>query len=49
MAEETNPQAGQQMGDMNSKVRSLEERQKILKDRLLLIGQNLIEMKEKTK
>ncbi len=48
MAEETNPQAGQQMGDMNSKVRSLEERQKILKDRLLLIGQNLIEMKEKT-
>jgi len=27
--------------------RDLEERQKILKDRLLLIGQNLVEIKEK--
>jgi len=34
--------------DMNSRVRDLEERQRILKDRLLLIGQNLIEMREKT-
>ena len=29
------------------KLRSLEEKQNILKDRLLLIGQNLLEMKEK--
>ena len=28
-------------------IRDLEERQRILKDRLLLIGQNLIEIKEK--
>ena len=28
-------------------IRDLEERQRILKDRLLLIGQNLIEVKEK--
>ena len=29
-------------------LRDLEERQRILKDRLVLIGQNLIEIKEKT-
>ena len=48
MPEETNPYAEQFLGGMNSKIRNLEERQKILKDRLLLIGQNLIEMKERT-
>ncbi|OYT36756.1 hypothetical protein B6U91_00395 [Candidatus Pacearchaeota archaeon ex4484_71] len=31
----------------NVALRDLEERQRILKDRLILIGQNLIEMKEK--
>jgi len=31
-----------------SKLRDLEEKQKILRDRLLLIGQNLIEIKEGT-
>ena len=30
------------------KIRDLEEKQKILKDRVLLIGQNLIDTKEKT-
>src|SRR3989344_4888387 len=30
------------------KVRDLEEKQRILKDRVLLIGQNLIDTKEKT-
>ena len=35
------------MGDANMKIRDLEEKQRILKDRLLLIGQNLIEVKEK--
>ena len=31
------------------KIRDLEEKQRILKDRLLLIGQNLIEIREKNK
>lgn len=34
--------------DTNTKLRDLEEKQKMLKDRILLIGQNLVEMKEKT-
>ncbi|MBR9701432.1 hypothetical protein GOV13_00755 [Candidatus Pacearchaeota archaeon] len=39
---------GPMMGDASMKIRDLEEKQRILKDRLLLIGQNLIETKEKT-
>ncbi|MEK6758070.1 MAG: hypothetical protein AABX88_02985, partial [Nanoarchaeota archaeon] len=39
---------GQSGGDINTKVRDLEEKQRILKDRLLLIGQNLIDFKEQT-
>lgn len=31
----------------NIKIRDLEEKQNILKDRLLLIGQNLVEIKDK--
>ena len=31
-----------------TKVRDLEEKQRIIKDRILLIGQNLIELKEET-
>jgi len=34
--------------DFPSKLRDLEEKQRMLKDRLVLIGQNLIETKEKT-
>ena len=34
--------------DMSVRFRDLEEKNKMLKDRLLLIGQNLIETKEKT-
>ena len=34
--------------DLSSKLRDLEEKQKMLKDRILLIGQNLVETKEKT-
>ena len=48
MPEEINPYTEQSLGQMNAKIRNLEERQRILKDRLLLIGQNLIEMKENT-
>jgi zona occludens toxin (predicted ATPase) len=32
--------------ETSTKMRDLEEKQRILKDRILLIGQNLIEMKE---
>ncbi|MCK5043999.1 hypothetical protein KAR52_03300 [Candidatus Pacearchaeota archaeon] len=37
----------QVLGQSNIQIRDLEEKQRILKDRLLLIGQNLVEMKEK--
>ncbi len=49
MADE-NPQVNQNQyfSSINSKTRDLEERQRILKDRLILIGQNLIEMRENT-
>ena len=36
------------LSDMIVRFRDLEEKQKMLKDRILLIGQNLIETKEKT-
>ncbi len=48
MAEQQGDYSGQIFGEVNVKVRDLEEKQKILKDRLLLIGQNLIEFKEET-
>ena len=34
--------------DTNTKLRDLEEKQRMLKDRILLIGQNLVEMKDKS-
>jgi len=37
---------GQNSENTNIRIRGLEERQRILKSRLLLIGQNLIEMRE---
>ncbi len=40
--------AEQSSEDFAFKIRDLEEKQRILKDRVLLIGQNLIETKEKT-
>jgi len=40
--------ADQQYADPNIQAKDLEEKQKILKDRILLIGQNLIELKQKT-
>jgi len=39
---------GQAFEEVNLKLRDLEEKQRILKDRLLLIGQNLLEIKEKS-
>lgn len=47
MAEEEVDYGGQVFSDVNTKVRDIEEKQRILKDRILLIGQNLIELKEK--
>ena len=47
MPEETNPYPNQMLGDINGRIRNLEEKQRILKDRLILIGENLIESREK--
>jgi len=48
MVEEQINYQGQYTGETNSKLKDLEEKQRILKDRILLIGQNLIETKEET-
>ncbi len=44
-----NPEETQQSyaNEMNIRIRDLEEKHRMLKDRLLLVGQNLIEMREK--
>lgn len=47
MAEEGADYSGQVFSDINTKVRDIEEKQRVLKDRILLIGQNLIEIKER--
>ena len=47
MAEEYNDYQTPYMSDAAIRVRDLEEKQRILKDRLLLIGQNLIDTREK--
>lgn len=36
------------LGELNAKIRYLEEKQRVLKDRILLVGKNLIEFREKT-
>lgn len=35
------------IGDLNYRIRNLEEKQRILKEQILMIGQNLIDIKEK--
>lgn len=47
MAKEQVDYQSQYFGEINNKLRDLEEKQGMLKDRLLLIGQNLVETKEK--
>ena len=47
MAEEEVNYANQSFDEGNIRIRDLEEKQNIIKDRLLLIGQNLLEFKEK--
>jgi len=46
MEENAEDYSYQNFGGANTKIRDLEEKQNILKDRLLLIGRNLIETKE---
>ena len=46
MNEEGQAYSGQDFGNIHTKLRDLEEKYRILKDRTLLIGQNLIEMKD---
>jgi hypothetical protein len=48
MAEADQQGGGSFWTDMSIKLRDLEERQRILRERLLLVGQNLIEIREKT-
>jgi archaellum component FlaC len=48
MASEQVDYSGQAIAELNLKVRGIEERQKILKDQILLLGQNLVEIKEKS-
>jgi len=40
--------AGQFLNEINTKIRDLAEKQRVQKDRLMLLGQNLIDTKEKT-
>ena len=47
MAEEQGTNYPGYGGDVNVKIRDIEEKQRILQDRLFLIGENLIELKEK--
>jgi len=49
MTEEySTPGAEQYLSDVNTRIRDIEEKQRLLKDRTLLIGQNLVEEKETT-
>ncbi|MEX0920542.1 MAG: hypothetical protein WDZ69_03110 [Candidatus Pacearchaeota archaeon] len=48
MAEEQQDYQNQLQDSFNVKIRDLEEKNRMLRDRLLLVGQNLIETKEKT-
>ncbi|MAG10765.1 hypothetical protein CMI44_00430 [Candidatus Pacearchaeota archaeon] len=48
MVEEVQPDYSQIFGDINTKIRDIEEKQKILKNRLLLVGGNLVETKDET-
>ena len=47
--EEQQSIGNQYLGDVAIKLRDLEEKQKMLKERLLLIGQNLVELREKNR
>ena len=46
--DETYTDQSQYFSDINTRLRDIEEKQRLLKDRTLLIGQNLIDEKEGT-
>jgi predicted nucleic acid-binding Zn-ribbon protein len=47
MADENPQSSGMQIvGDINMRIKDLEEKQRMQKERLLLIGENLVEIKE---
>jgi|ETNmetMinimDraft_5_1059913.scaffolds.fasta_scaffold46960_2 hypothetical protein len=46
--DETYTDQTQYFSDINTRLRDLEEKQRLLKDRTLLVGQNLIDEKEDT-
>ncbi len=48
MADSQGFEGMQFLNDVNLRIRDLEEKQRTIKDRLLLVGQNLLELKEKT-
>jgi hypothetical protein len=48
MAQEEVDYSSQILSEIAVRLKDMEEKQRILKDRLLLIGQNLIEIREKT-
>jgi hypothetical protein len=45
---ETLDYSAEGFGSLNNKMRDVEEKQRILKDRLFMISQNLVEMKDST-
>jgi hypothetical protein len=47
MAEEQQDYGGQYLQNANIRIRDLEEKQRALKNQLLLVGKNLIEVREK--
>ena len=50
MAQEQIPETGttELLSEFNTKLRDIEERQRLIKDRVLLIGENLVEGKEES-
>ena len=50
MAQEQTPEFGttELLSEFNTKLRDIEERQRLIKDRVLLIGENLVEGKEES-
>jgi len=49
MAEEQPDYSQQIFGEINAKLRDLEEKQRLSKDRVLMLGKNLVEYKEESR
>lgn len=48
MADDQSAEGAQFLNEVNIRIRDLEEKQRRIRERLLLVGQNLLELKEKT-